>query len=80
MRAEELNHLHKAEPFRPFRIHLADGRHLDVAHPEFLAYTPKGRIAVVMRVDDTFEIIDLMLVTTLEVTDGRPRSRRRRKT
>lgn len=40
MRAEELNRLHKAQPFRPFRIHLADGRHLDVVHPEFLAYTP----------------------------------------
>ncbi len=78
MRVDELVRLHKAEPFRPFRIHLADGRHLDVNHPEFLAYAPKGRIAVVMRTDDTFEVVDLMLVTTLEVVDGKPRSRRKK--
>ena len=78
MRVEELVQLHKAEPFRPFRIHLADGRHLDVKHPEFLAYTPRGRIAIVMRLDETFEILDLMLVTSLEVTDGKPRSGRKK--
>ncbi len=78
MRVEELVQLHKAAPFRPFRIHLADGRHLDVEHPEFLAHAPKARIAVVMRIDETFEIIDLMLVTSLEVTNRRPRSRRKK--
>ena len=60
----------KAEPFRPFKIHLPDGRRLDVKHPEFLAYTPKGRIAVVMSVDETFEIVDLMLVTSPEISGG----------
>ncbi len=56
MRVEQLVKLHKSEPFRPFRIHLADGRDLDIAHPEFLAYTPTGRTAVVMRTDETFEV------------------------
>lgn len=78
MRVEELVQLHKAAPFRPFRIHLADGRHLDVEHPEFLAHVPKGRIAIVMRLDETFEIIDLMLVTTLEVIDAKSRSGRKK--
>lgn len=77
MQVEQLLKLHKAEPFRPFRIHLADGRHLEVQHPEFLAYTPKGRTAVVMPIDETFEVIDLMLVTTLEVINGNSRSRRK---
>jgi len=79
MRVEQLIKFHKAEPFRPFRIHLADGRHLDVDHPEFLAYTPKARIAIVMRLDETFEVLDLLLVTSLEVLDGKPRSRRKKK-
>jgi len=70
--------MHRAEPFRPFRIHLADGRNLDVAHPEFLAYTPKGRTAIVMRLDETYEVIDLLLVTSLEVIDAKPRRQRRR--
>ena len=78
MRVEELIQLHKAAPFRPFRTHLADGRHLDAKHAEFLAYTPRGRIAIVMRMDATFEILDLMLVTSLEVTDGKPPYRRER--
>ncbi len=79
MRVEQLVQLHKAERFRPFRIHLADGRHLDVDQPEFLAYTPKVRIAIVMRLDGTFEVIELMLVTSLEVLDGKPRSRHTKK-
>lgn len=79
MRIEQLVELHKAAPFRPFRIHMADGRHLDVKHPEFLAYSPKVRIAIVMCLDGTFEIVDLLLVATFEVRNGAPRSRRKRK-
>ena len=79
MRVEELVQLHKAAPFRPFRIHLADGRHLDVEHPEFLAHAPRARIAVVMRLDETFEIIDLMLVTALKVIDAKPPAGRQKK-
>jgi hypothetical protein len=30
-----------------------------------------------MRLDETFEVVDLMLVTSLEVIDGSPRTRRR---
>ena len=78
MQVERLVQLHRAQPFRPFRIHLADGRRLDVEHPEFLAHTPKGRTAILMRLDKTFEVIDLMPVTTLEVVDGKPRSRRKK--
>jgi hypothetical protein len=40
MTIEQLRQMHQARPFRPFRVHMADGRHLDVAHPEFLAHTP----------------------------------------
>ena len=79
MRIEQLVEFHKAAAFRPFRIHMADGRHLDVKHPEFLAYSPKVRIAIVMRLDGTFEIVDHLLVATLEVRNGAPRSRRKRK-
>ncbi len=48
MQVERLVQLHKARPFRPFRIHLADGRRLDVEHPESLAHTLKGRTAILM--------------------------------
>lgn len=67
---------HKAQPFRPFRIHLADGRDLDVVHPEFLARSPGGRTAVLFTADDHMEAFDLLLVTSLETINGKTRQRR----
>jgi hypothetical protein len=61
MTIEQLRQFHQARPFRPFRIHLADSRHLDVEHPEFLAHTPSGRTVMVAKADETFEVIDLLL-------------------
>ncbi len=79
MNTDNLRKLHCAEPFRPFRVHLADGRHFDIHHPEFLAYTPKGRTAIIMRLDDSFEIINLLLVSSLEVLNGKRQNSRRTK-
>lgn len=36
MGPEQLTALRRQEPFRPFRICLADGRQLTVAHPELV--------------------------------------------
>lgn len=36
MRPEEMTALRRQQPFRPFRINLADGRQLDVVHPELI--------------------------------------------
>jgi len=69
--------MHHAQPFRPFRMHLADGRNILVKHPDFLAYTPTGRTVIVTRLDETYEVIDLLLVATLEVVDGKPGRRRK---
>ncbi len=74
MTIEQLRRMHQARPFRPFRVHMADGRHLDVSHPEFLAHTPAGRTVVIAQPDESFELIDLLLVTSLEPIDGEPRS------
>lgn len=79
MNVDSLRQLHRAAPFKPFRIHLADGRHFDIEHPEFLAYAPKGRTAVIMHVDDSFEIINLLLVSSLEVLNARRQNSRRTK-
>jgi hypothetical protein len=66
MTIEQLRNLHHAQPFRPFTIHLADGRNLEVPHPDFLSYSPSGRTIVVHHADDTFSILDVLLVTELE--------------
>ena len=70
MTIEQLRTLHRARPFQPFRIHLADGRNLDVTHPEFLSHSASGRTAYVSKPDDSFEIVDLLLITSLQVLNG----------
>lgn len=67
MTIEQVRVLYEAEPFRPFVIHLADGREIPVHHREFVAQAPSGRTLVVYQPDDSMNIIDLLLVTDLEV-------------
>lgn len=77
MTIDQIRKLHGALPFRPFRIHLADSRSFEIAHPELLAINEPGR-TVVVAADGTFEIIDLLLVTSLEVGNGSAKARRKR--
>jgi len=67
MTIKEIRNLYEARPFQPFKIHMADGRDIPVDHPEFLASAPSGRTIVVYGSDDSFNVIDLLLVTDLEV-------------
>ncbi|HWL93759.1 MAG TPA: hypothetical protein VNT79_09500 [Phycisphaerae bacterium] len=83
MTIEQLQTVQKAEPFRPYQIHMADGRSTLVSHPDLFMGSPSGSTAIVYNRDNTFEVIDLSLVTSLEVLnqlprDQRPRRRRRR--
>ena len=71
MTIKEIRNLYEARPFQPFIIHLADGRTIPVDHPEFLASSPSGRTIIVYRQDDSFNIVDLLLVTDLEVNPNR---------
>ncbi|MFN0012078.1 MAG: hypothetical protein ACKVS8_10585 [Phycisphaerales bacterium] len=78
MTIEQLRRTHAARPFRPFTIHVADGRSFKISHPEFLAITGAGRTVIVgSERDDSFEVVDLLLVTTLQVHEnGRGSGRR----
>jgi hypothetical protein len=69
--------MHQARPFQPFKIHFVDGRTLEIAHPELLAVIPPGRTFFVAHANGHFEIVDLLLVTSLESSNGTPRRRRR---
>ena len=77
MTIDQVRLLHQAKPFQAFRIHLADSRSLDVQHPELLAINEPGRTIVVAH-EGVFEIIDLLLVTSLEMLNGRAKSARRK--
>ena len=79
MQTKELQSVYRAQPFRPFRLHLADGRMVRVDHPEFMALSPTGRSAVVYGKGGGFEIIDILLITGIEVGNGKAKPARKRK-
>src|SRR5439155_932002 len=67
MTAEHFRLMREANPFVPFTIHLADGRTFPVPHRDFVSQSPSGRTIIVCRPDDTCSVVDLYLVTELEV-------------
>jgi hypothetical protein len=77
MNSEQLAQVHQARPFRPFRLKMADGSVYEVSHPEFLARSGRT-LLVAFPNSDGFAVLDLMLVSSIEVGD-RPRGRGRRK-
>jgi hypothetical protein len=80
MTIEQMRAAHHAQPFEPYVIHLADGRQLPVQSREYLSSSPSGRTFVVWQPDDNMHIIDLLLVTDLEIKAGTNGSGKRRKT
>jgi hypothetical protein len=84
MTIEQIRKAHEAQPFQPFRIVLADGGRVTVPHPEFLAHPGKGRTVIVFDRSGLYRVIDLLLVTSLEIGtndhrgNGAARRRRRR--
>ena len=59
------------QPFRPFTIRMADGRTFEVAHPDFVAQSPSGRTVIVIQPDESYSVLDLLLMTELQVSNGR---------
>ncbi|HZW34608.1 MAG TPA: hypothetical protein VFF52_28040 [Isosphaeraceae bacterium] len=73
MTIEQLRNAVQARPFKPFVMHLADGRSIRVQHPESFWSVPSGRTVFISQPDDTVNIVDLLLVTDLELPPaGRP--------
>jgi len=79
MTIEQLRNAYDAQPFRPFVMHLADGRAIPVRHREFIMTAPSGRTIVVYQPDDTLNIVDLLLITDLEFKPAGNGSARKRR-
>jgi len=79
MRIDDLRSIHQARPFHPFTIRVADGREYFVVHPEFLAYAPPSRTLSVVTPKGFHDIIDLMMITSIHLDNGKPRRKRRGK-
>lgn len=84
MRIDELKRAKDERPFRPFLIHMADGREITVRHPDAVAWD-NPRIAI-CATPGGWEVIDVALITSLAMrnegkaepgTDA-PRKRKRK--
>jgi hypothetical protein len=67
MTVEQLNNVHHAQPFRPFTIHMGDGRSFFAKHADFISRSPSGRTIIVHGDNDSFSVLDMLLITELEV-------------
>jgi hypothetical protein len=71
MNSQELRAALRAVPFRPFTVHMTDGRSFEVRHHDFLLLGPNGRTAFVFSPSGVeFSILDVMLIT--EIAFGQP--------
>ena len=73
MTIQQLRAAHKADPFQPFTVHMADGRASHVPHPDFLSMSPTGRTVFIFQEDDEFSILDPLLMTEVEMAPNRRR-------
>ena len=67
MTVEQLKNRMHAQPFQPFTVHMGDGRSFLVKHPDFIARSPSGRTITVYDEDESCSILDMLLVTELEI-------------
>jgi len=76
MTVDQVKNVLEAQPFAPFTIHMGDGRTFLVKHRDFISRSPSGRTLIVHGDDDSFSILDLLLVTELEMqSTGKTRRR-----
>ena len=74
MTTEQFRSTLRQQPFRPFTIRMADGRTFDVPHPDFVAQSPSGRTVIVVQTDESYSVLDLLLMTEVEVHASNGRS------
>jgi hypothetical protein len=55
------------QPFRPFTIRMADGRAVPVVDPDFIALSPTGRTVIVFHHREDYSVLDLLLMSELQV-------------
>lgn len=75
MTIQEIKEPYNAAPFQPFDLVLTNGSAVHVAHPEFMAFSPRGDTVYVSE-SDGLRRIDVRLVIALKAYE---RSKRQNK-
>lgn len=78
MTIDQIRRALTARPFKPFTMHMDDGRAFSVKHPELLALIPGMERTVILGfpAEEAVEIIDLLHVTLLSIGNGHSRRRK----
>lgn len=63
----------RREPFEPFDIRLADGRSVEVKHPEFVALSQRRIIVVADDEVGSWSVIEPLLIVSLDYRAGKPK-------
>ena len=72
MTTQQFDEMWKAIDFKPFRIHIANGRTFDVPHRDFTWRSPGGRTIYVSTTRGAASALDLLTVTELEEIQPNP--------
>ncbi|MEQ1860475.1 MAG: hypothetical protein ABMA13_11120 [Chthoniobacteraceae bacterium] len=70
---EDIRRLLDAAPFRSFTIHLADGRTVQVRHPDFVFPGHFGSV-VIEGERGGFDIVSAGMITGLKIEEEAPRA------
>jgi len=71
---EQIRDSLRAVPFKPFRLHLADQRVVEVFHPDFAMVSPSRRMVAVFPRDnpEVCRRIDVHLIVSIEDIEDQP--------
>jgi hypothetical protein len=67
--------LHRV-PFQPFTIRMADGRAFEVSHRDFVSRSPSGRTVIVHHENENYSVLDLLLMSEIEVNSANGHTQR----
>ena len=66
MIADQVREFMEEAPFKPFKLHLADGKTVEIDHPDFLAYTRDYQMVIVAMPNGACRAINLANITQIE--------------
>jgi hypothetical protein len=72
MTADDIRKHIVATPFRPFWIHVADGRQIAVRARDFILVSPQGRLVDIYQPDDAQDILEVFHVTGVSFEPAPP--------
>lgn len=77
MTSDQIREALRSEPFRPFELRTTGGRSYVVRHPETLLLSPSGRTLAFADSDDSFVVIDVLMIESLNpLRNGEHRRRK----